>query len=271
MCRLAAFPPGFPRMEAIEILANFEDQNIDGTGSVYIKDKKFIVNKWAKPLTKVLEKEEFLTHMPYDGWTVAHLRAASHGSNLKVNTHPFIVGRWAVVHNGIWSDYNIAKLALSKFVKINGDTDSEVAANLINLVGPKKIAEELNFAGVFLALNKDGHLWAIKTSGDLEITLLKEGERVLMASEFDSDKYESTADAQNGWYHFGKEGKYIKHKKTKESYIARFYTKNPKCKWLNDDDGDTIPHIKTYPYHYVHTYGNYYTGCSREKNSMAWE
>jgi predicted glutamine amidotransferase len=281
MCRLAAFPPNFPRMEAIELLMNFEDQNTDGTGSVYVKDGKFIVNKWAKSLTKVLTKEAFLTHMPYPGWTVAHLRAASHGANLKVNTHPFTMGRWAVVHNGVWSEYNIAKLALSKFVEFEGDTDSEVAAHLINIVGPKKVAEEIDFGGVFLALNIDGSLWSIKTSGDLEMAVLKKGERVLIASEFDDDKYKETYEALNGWYHFDKDGKYMKHKKIRDSFMTRF--RNSEYEWLNDKDDDEKPRVRAYQYWSDRSFGNNgvgnqaypkyvsaggYSGC---ENSHSWD
>ena len=114
MCRLAAFPPMFPRRKALEILANFYAGNEDGTGSVYVKDGKFVVNKWRYRLETVIKRKfPLLDHMPYDGWTLAHLRAASHGKIRKVNTHPFIRGDWAVVHNGIFSEYKIVKAALS--------------------------------------------------------------------------------------------------------------------------------------------------------------
>jgi hypothetical protein len=211
MCRIAAFPPGFSRRDALGILANFENKNTDGTGSAYVRDGKFIVNKWAKPFSSVIRKKDFLSHMPYDGWTIAHLRAASHGTNLKENTHPFIVGPWAFIHNGIWSEYKLVQLALSKQVKMDGQTDSEVAAHFWNIVGPKKFSEVVDFSGVFIGLHRNGELWAVKTSGDLEIKALKQ-ERVLLASEFDRRKYDNCVEALRGWYHFDKQGKYIKHK-----------------------------------------------------------
>ena len=216
MCRVAAFPPGFPRREALEILANFENKNTDGTGCAYVKDGELIVNKWAKPFSSIVRPKAFLSHMPHSGWTIAHLRAASHGDNLKQNTHPFVVGPWAFIHNGIWSEYNLVRLALSKQVKMEGDTDSEVAAHLWNIVGPKKFSEAVDFGGVFIGLNRNGELWVVKTNGDLEIKALS-GERVLLASEFDYSKYGNTIDAINGWYHFDKDGKYLKHKQTSES------------------------------------------------------
>ena len=44
MCRLAAFPPEFERNEAFQILANFENNNTDGTGSAYVKNGQFVID-----------------------------------------------------------------------------------------------------------------------------------------------------------------------------------------------------------------------------------
>lgn len=217
MCRLAAFPPGFKRNDALDILANFEGCNTDGTGSSYVKDGKFVVDKWPTAFNKVIKSKPFLAHMPYNGWTVAHLRAASHGDNVKQNTHPFNVGPWSFIHNGIWTEHNLVRLALSKQVQMEGETDSEVAAHLWNIIGPKKFAEAIDFSGVFMGLHKTGELWVVKTSGDLEIKALSK-EQVVMASEFDKQKYEDTVEALFGWYHFAPDGTYIKHKETRESW-----------------------------------------------------
>ena len=217
MCRIAAFPPGFPRVEALEILLSFENRNTDGTGSAFVRDGKFVVEKWAKPFSQVVERKPFLAHMPYDGWTIAHLRAASHGENLKENTHPFIAGNWAFIHNGIWTEHNLVRLALSKQIKMHGSTDSEVAANFWNIIGPKKFSEAIEFAGVFMGLHSNGDLWVVKTSGDLKVKALKK-DRVLLASEFDREKYEETVEALHGWYHFDANGKYVSHKECKRSW-----------------------------------------------------
>ncbi len=217
MCRLAAFPPNFPRVEALQILAEFEKHNTDGTGSVYVRDGEFVVDKWPEPFSKVVKREPFLGHMPYNGWTLAHLRAASNGAPLKRNTHPFVVGDWAVIHNGIWMDHNIVRLALSGTVRMKGDTDSEVAAHLWNIIGPKKFAEAMDFNGVFLGLKKNGHLWIAKTSGDLEFKALKK-DRTLIASELSRTKYDERIDALYGWYHFDENGVHVKHKETRESF-----------------------------------------------------
>lgn len=215
MCRLAAFPPGFPREDAIDILKKFENNNTDGTGAAWIENGRFMVEKYPKSLTKVLRRHHFLENMPHDGWTIVHLRAASVGDNKFHNTHPFIAGKWAVCHNGTFSEHKIVKLALSNRVEFEGETDSEAAAHLISVTGPKKFSENVDFSGVFLALNQNGELWAIKTSGDLEIQALIR-DRVLLASSLDSEKFSSPVEAHVGWYHFDQFGRYIKHKKQRE-------------------------------------------------------
>ncbi len=183
MCRIACFPPNFKRKEAIKILKDFARLNTDGTGFVYVENNKFEGNKWPKPLSYILRKKlPFLDHMPHNGWTLVHLRAASHGQNIIENTHPFIVGNWAITHNGIWREHNIVKLALKKFIRFEGETDSEVAAHLFNLAGPKRFTEEVDLSGVFVALNKNGSLWVSKTSGQLSMFELEDG-KVLIASE----------------------------------------------------------------------------------------
>lgn len=218
MCRLAAFPPGFSREAALEILKNFENNNVDGTGAAWVNHGKFVVEKYPKSLTKVLRRHKgFLDHMPHNGWTIAHLRAASHGKISVPNTHPFIAGNFVVCHNGVFSEYKVVKLALGNRTKFLGETDSEAATHLISTVGPKRFAENIDFSGVFLALNIRGDLWAIKTSGQLEIEPLK-GERTLLASTFDPTVYEKPVTGNIGWYHFDRNGQYIKHRKIRDSY-----------------------------------------------------
>jgi hypothetical protein len=228
---MAAFPPNFPREEAINILKNFRYGNPDGTGYSYVRNGKFVTHKWPLPLKKVLKNEKFLAHMPYDGWTIAHLRAASHGDISNENTHPFIIGdEWAFMHNGIWFEYNVVRLALEPFFDFKGETDSEVAAYLFSLAGPERFAEEIDTGGVFIALNKNGELWVVKTSGDLEI-IMPESKIHVLASEFDMDAYPDRLDAFSGWFHFGKNGKYIEHHRMKKSH---YFLSPPKYKSSSD-------------------------------------
>ncbi|MEK6884106.1 MAG: class II glutamine amidotransferase [Nanoarchaeota archaeon] len=240
MCRQAFFVPGFDREEAINILLNMEGKhNVDGTGLAYIKDKKFVIEKYSYSLSRVLRKNKnFLSHMPYnESGIIVHLRAASQGGNKITNTHPFQKGNWAVCHNGVWGESEIVRLALSNFVKFEGETDSEVAAFLIDQIGPKRFSEEIEFAGVFLALHISGELNVIKTSGQLEFNYLQ-NKRVLISSELEYEKYPDSKIALQGWYVFDKNGRFVKHKSPKMFYTPRVSSKNYKFVKINGKDRD---------------------------------
>jgi len=84
-----------------------------------------------------------------------------------------------------------------------------VAAHLINEVGPKKFATTISFGGVYLALNKDGTLWTLTTSGNLEGKIL-ENKQVLIASELPiGEEYSNSFSFPTGWVRFEKDGKYL--------------------------------------------------------------
>lgn len=221
MCRLAAFPPNTTRQEAIEILLEFEGRsNRDGVGCAHVDAEtgEFVVVKYPLSLSHILlKKMPFLDHMPHPGWTIAHLRAASHGGNTIENTHPFIVGDMCVCHNGIWSDYSIVRSVIGKAfdIKWEGQTDSEVAAQYLKLVGPEEFLQNVNMGGVYLALKKDGSLLVIKTSGNLEAVerpTQKNAKKreILIASTFSWQQYKTRREAAPGWYHLSAEGKLLK-------------------------------------------------------------
>src|ERR1017187_4395756 len=157
---MIAFPPGMERKEAIELLEDMVGfKNTDGCGYAFVNNEgQFSMRKWTQELKVVLKKHRnnFLGHLPHTCWTIAHLRAASSGAVRWENSHPFIAGDYCIAHNGSFYESNIVRLALSKIINWQGETDSETASQLINIIGPKKFAEEITFGGVYLALQKDG-------------------------------------------------------------------------------------------------------------------
>lgn len=239
MCRLAAFPPGFDPDLAVDILYNFAKGNTDGTGEVYLNAKgEFVVNKIPDSLPRAFKKIDLLGHMPHDGWTVVHLRAATHGKPKLANTHPFVKGDWAVAHNGVWSEHKVARAAMKPYVNLEGQTDSEVAAQVLANVGPGAFYQAVDFGGVFLALNKSGELWAIKTSGDLEIA--EYGDDVVVASEFERNW---GSEYQNcGVIHFSKTGKILE--KNTSSFGFGRGTTDESCR-PRGDDHKTVEEIQS--------------------------
>lgn len=217
MCRLAAFPSFFEKRHAIKILEEFSRGNTDGTGVVYVKDGEFVNQRWPISLAKVMSKQlPLLDHMPYDGWTIAHLRAGTHGGNTVENTHPFIKNKWAIAHNGVWSEHALVRAALKKHVKFEGETDSEVAAEVFATVGPKQFSKIVNFGGVFLGLNLNGELWVVKTSGDLEMTKTKYG--MLLASTLPLCL--RGEEQPDGWLKFDRFGDLLDQRETKYSFMS---------------------------------------------------
>jgi len=182
MCRIVALPPYFPKKKAMEIMKDFYFGNDDGTGSVYVKDDKFVVNKWNQSFEEVVkQKLPLFDHMPYAGWTLAHVRAASHGKNTYNNTHPFVKGNFAMVHNGVFHEYAPVKAALAATHKFKGETDSEVAAVLWNVIGRRKFIKTME-SGVYMFLKRNGRVDVVcKSGGDLVFQNTKYG--AVMASE----------------------------------------------------------------------------------------
>lgn len=266
MCRIIALPPSFNRTEALNILLAMERCNTDGVGSVFVNDKnEFVVEKYPTSLSAILKRKvDFLSQLEsHDGWTLVHLRAASHGANTMKNTHPFLIGDRAVIHNGVWSEYWVASLALSYTHSFEGETDSEVAAYMINHIGVKAFSEYIEGAGVFMSLNRTGELEIIKTSGDLEIVSRKDGTHII-SSEF-SDKYKRRVEAYEGRYTFSKTGKYKSHvAKISEGYGASSVVKWKKTKNLGEP-------VKSFGSYGGRTFGSfgYGRGFPTERMSMA--
>jgi predicted glutamine amidotransferase len=229
MCRLASFPKNFNRLEALDILLEFEKNNTDGFGYTYLdENNQFVTKKWALSLSTLLKRKyPILSHMPHSlGWTICHLRAASCGIVRKENSHPFEVsgkeGDWAICHNGHFGDHRLLRLAMGSFLDFQGDTDSEVSANLIANIGPKKFSENIDSGGVYLCLKRDGTLFAIKTTymGDLKASDL-ENRQFVLASTLDYKKYHKQTEMSRGWAQFNKNGEYITSKKKEYNDFSR--------------------------------------------------
>ncbi len=186
MCRLIALPPGTSPELAHELVSNFVRGNDDGVGEAYVVKGEFKINKYPYSYQEAVSKKDTLfSHMPHPGWTIAHVRLKTHGENSWVNTHPFIKGDTAVVHNGIFGAHGLVKAAIGGGVKWSGDCDSEVAAYLFNKLGPDKFFYEMpKSASVYLGLKRDGSLAAVKLGmGDLKV-FRQENDTFILASEY---------------------------------------------------------------------------------------
>ena len=229
MCRQIAFYHGggehdLTRREVMEACHRMMgSSNTDGIGSAHIENGEIKIQKWPVSLESILKQgKSFLKHLEspeWTGWTLVHLRAASVGDVKIENTHPFnIDNKIAFCHNGTAgnSENNLLRLAMSKTVKFEGETDSETLGHLLSISGAREFAETVKSTGVFFSLRKDGTLYVIKTSGSLDVC--KRGDYHFFASDISFKKYpDAEIVSNNGWFYLDKNGKMLSKKETKSS------------------------------------------------------
>lgn len=206
----------YPAESAELLLRYLERGNKDGVGIGYLKDREYYTARAHWALSDVTNASEaFFGHMPSPSWTIAHVRLATHGEPAKRNTHPFTFKRFAVVHNGVFSEHALMRKMLKGKAALKGETDSEVAGYLLDEWGPKEFYESVSYSGVFLGLHRKGGLWAVNTGGDLKTLQTKYG--TVVASDFPfvcPDKRLS-----KGIYYFSKDG-FKTREITKENMIT---------------------------------------------------
>ena len=115
-----------------EGIRNLEYRGYDSCGVALINKSRLFIKKDIGGVEEFYRKHNVLQHKSKIG--IAHTRWATHGKVTKENTHPFTSrdGNFAVVHNGIISNYRPLKAQLQKEgFKFTSETDTEVLAHLL--------------------------------------------------------------------------------------------------------------------------------------------
>ncbi len=110
-------------------LKRLEYRGYDSAGAAFMLGGKITV---IKKEGKVETLAQYLNNVSAD-IGIGHTRWATHGKPSDINAHPHSAGAITVVHNGIIENYSELKERLiSDGADFLSDTDSEVAAHLIN-------------------------------------------------------------------------------------------------------------------------------------------
>lgn len=226
---MIAIPSGVTKEKALDILARMYGDNLhpDGTGECYVKDGKFVLNKYKHSLLKVVKKGKmFLDHLPHSSWTIVHLRKISVGHHCKENAQPFVSlnNRLSLCHNGTVFSTRLLSLYLGTCIGFEATSDSAAICELASRIGMQDLANELEWGGCFFGLTLDNVLQVVKVSGQLGLSLQPD-KSCIIASEFDSEIHKSI-ELPRGYYRFDKDGKFLRH--TQKPFFWNGYIEKPK-------------------------------------------
>ena len=132
MCGIIGYlGPQNPVEVIFEGLKKLEYRGYDSAGIAVIRDNHFDVRRSQGKLN---ELGSLLSRSPIAGKIgIGHTRWATHGRPSETNAHPHVVGRVALVHNGIIENYLDLKEQLSAEGRaFLSETDSEIVAHLID-------------------------------------------------------------------------------------------------------------------------------------------
>ena len=129
MCGIVGFVKEDSLKDLYKGLETLEYRGYDSVGVAYIEGEEIRVRKRKGRVDKL--RAFLLGH--HSDVCLGHTRWATHGAPSKVNAHPHLAGKFAVVHNGIIANYNSIKTVLeNEGRKMVSSTDTEVIAHLLD-------------------------------------------------------------------------------------------------------------------------------------------
>ena len=183
MCGIIGFTG---RLEAQKILldglASLEYRGYDSAGISYFKNTGKISIR--KTVGKVNDLRAICDDDNDSTCGIGHTRWATHGGVTNANAHPHKVGDVSLIHNGIIENYHELVTKFDLASSLISETDTEVAAALINKLYDgdpkatlKKVANEITGSFAFCVMFKDqpNKIFAIRNVSPMVATYCDEG------------------------------------------------------------------------------------------------
>lgn len=154
----------------LDCLSRLEYRGYDSSG-LAVRDNGITVCKDAVRVATLEEKAP-----PISGTSgIAHTRWATHGSPSLVNAHPHLdcSGKFAVVHNGIISNYDVLRQQLTaEGHKLVSETDTEVIPHLIEKFYQGNLKNAVEAA---LAMLEGSYAIMVLSKDDPELIVARKG------------------------------------------------------------------------------------------------
>lgn len=168
----------------IEGLRSLEYRGYDSAGIAFFDENNALRRiKASGRLSNVEKKLNELLAFPTSHCGIGHTRWATHGAPSDANSHPHGTEALQLVHNGIIENY--AELRAELDCELEGDTDTEVAAKLLDrlltandkLTAIKKLADRLrgSYAFGIVFADEPRRIYALRKDSPLIIGLAKDG------------------------------------------------------------------------------------------------
>jgi glucosamine--fructose-6-phosphate aminotransferase (isomerizing) len=132
MCGIVCYiGPGQACDIILDGLARLEYRGYDSAGIAVLHDGHISI---ARKEGKLERLQRILEENPITGTLgIGHTRWATHGRPSETNAHPHVVGKIAVVHNGILENHLQLRTELEKAGSLfSSETDTEILAHLVN-------------------------------------------------------------------------------------------------------------------------------------------
>ena len=172
------------KKELLKGLQALEYRGYDSAGIAYCQPNGI---KTIKTVGKVSCLKDKVAKEAADDVTtcgIGHTRWATHGGVTNANAHPHKVGQVALIHNGIIENYHDLATKYDLTDELISETDTEVAAALINKLyegDPKealrKAVAEIEGSFAFCVLFKDhpGEIYAVRNVSPMVATYCDDG------------------------------------------------------------------------------------------------